>query len=32
MYDTSVSQWRHYEKQLAPLRAQLGAAGIDCDE
>jgi hypothetical protein len=32
MYDTSVSQWRNHEKQLAPLRAQLEAMGIDCDE
>jgi hypothetical protein len=32
MYDTSVSQWRNYEVQLAPLREYLGAAGIDCDE
>jgi hypothetical protein len=32
IYDTSVSQWRHYEKQLAPLRAHLTAAGVDCDE
>src|SRR6185312_9509455 len=32
MYDTSVSQWRNYEVQLAPLRAHLSAAGIDCDE
>ena len=29
IYDSSVSQWRHYEKQLAPLRSQLEAAGID---
>jgi hypothetical protein len=29
MYDSSVAQWRHYAKQLAPLREQLRAAGID---
>ncbi len=28
MYNTSVSQWCHYEQQLAPLRDQLIAAGI----
>jgi tetratricopeptide (TPR) repeat protein len=28
IYDSSVSQWRHYEKQLAPLRIQLEAAGL----
>ena len=32
IYDTSVSQWRNYEQQLAPLRARLTAAGVDCDE
>jgi len=32
IYDTSISQWRNYERQLAPLRAHLTAAGIDCDE
>ena len=32
MYDTSVSQWRNYEVQLAPLREYLCAAGIACDE
>jgi tetratricopeptide (TPR) repeat protein len=32
IYDTSVSQWRNYEKQLAPLRAHLVAAGVDCNE
>lgn len=32
IYDTSVSQWRHYERQLAPLRAHLTASGVDCDE
>ena len=32
IYDTSVSQWRNYERQLAPLRAHLTAAGVDCDE
>jgi hypothetical protein len=29
MYDSSVSQWRHYTVQLAALRHQLNAAGID---
>jgi Sulfotransferase family/Tetratricopeptide repeat len=29
IYDSSLSQWRHYEAQLAGLRAQLEAAGID---
>jgi hypothetical protein len=29
IYDSSVSQWRHYETQLAGLRGQLAAAGID---
>ena len=28
IYDSSVAQWRHYEAQLAPLRAALTAAGI----
>ena len=28
IYDSSVSQWRHYEKQLAQLRIQLEAAGL----
>jgi len=28
IYDSSVSQWRHYAPQLAPLSSQLGAAGI----
>jgi tetratricopeptide (TPR) repeat protein len=28
LYDSSVSQWRHYSSQLAPLHAQLTAAGI----
>ena len=29
IYDSSVSQWRHYEMQLAGLRGQLEAAGIE---
>ena len=29
LYDSSVAQWRHYATQLAGLRAQLIAAGID---
>jgi len=28
IYDSSVTQWRHYESQLSGLRAQLEAAGI----
>jgi Sulfotransferase family len=32
IYDSSVSQWRHYERQLAPLSRQLVAAGIGLDE
>ena len=28
LYDSSVSQWRHYETQLAALRADFEAAGI----
>ncbi len=32
LYDSSVSQWRHYEKQLAALASQLTAAGIDVEE
>jgi hypothetical protein len=28
LYRTSVSQWRHYERELAPLRDALSAAGI----
>jgi tetratricopeptide (TPR) repeat protein len=29
LYSSSVSQWRHYERQLAPLRALLDAAGVE---
>ena len=29
IYDTSLSQWRHYERQLAGLSRQLLAAGIE---
>jgi hypothetical protein len=29
IYDSSVSQWRHYERELAPLRALLDAAGVE---
>jgi hypothetical protein len=32
IYDSSVSQWRHYRSQLAELSAQLMAAGIRIDE
>jgi hypothetical protein len=28
IYRTSIERWRHYERELAPLRAQLTAAGI----
>lgn len=31
LYTTSVSQWRNYATQLAPLREQLKAGGIDED-
>jgi len=31
LYDTSVSQWRHYRSQLAGLSAQLTAAGISLE-
>ena len=29
VYSTSVGKWRHYARQLEPLRARLEAAGID---
>ena len=29
MYQTAVGRWKHYEQQLAPLRALLEAEGID---
>jgi tetratricopeptide (TPR) repeat protein len=32
IYDSSLNQWRHYETQLAGLRAQLLTAGIDATE
>lgn len=32
IYDSSVSQWRHYQRQLEPLSSQLGAAGIGVQE
>lgn len=32
IYDSSLKQWRHYESQLAGLRNQLHAAGIDAAE
>lgn len=32
MYDSAISQWRHYAAQLEPLRRQLAAAGIDTEE
>lgn len=28
IYDTAVGQWRHYERELAPLREALVAAGV----
>jgi tetratricopeptide (TPR) repeat protein len=31
VYDTSVAQWRHYERQLMPLRDLLRAEGIPLD-
>ncbi len=31
IYASSVAQWRHYERQLAPLRDRLAAAGIDLE-
>ena len=31
IYDSSISQWRHYAAELAPLRWQLESAGVDCD-
>lgn len=31
IYDSSVSQWRHYESQLTPLRRELSSGGICVD-
>jgi Flp pilus assembly protein TadD len=31
LYDSSVSQWRYYAAELAPLSALLAAAGIDTE-
>jgi hypothetical protein len=31
LYKSSLEQWRHYAAELAPLRAQLEAAGIAVD-
>ncbi len=31
IYQTSVNRWRCYESQLAPLKTQLQALGVDCD-
>jgi hypothetical protein len=28
IYDSSISQWRHYQQQLAPLSSRLQAAGL----
>lgn len=32
IYDSSVSQWRHYDRQLAGLRTQLEAAAIQVSQ
>jgi tetratricopeptide (TPR) repeat protein len=32
IYDSSLSQWRHYEKQLAPLRRRLEAGGVQIEQ
>jgi tetratricopeptide (TPR) repeat protein len=32
LYATAVAQWRHYARQLEPLRQQLLAAGINVEE
>jgi tetratricopeptide (TPR) repeat protein len=32
LYDSSVSQWRHYAAELAELRSLLSAAGISTDQ
>jgi tetratricopeptide (TPR) repeat protein len=32
LYDSSVSQWRHYAEELAELKALLDAGGISTDE
>jgi tetratricopeptide (TPR) repeat protein len=32
IYDSSLNQWRHYEKQLEGLRSQLASAGLDAAE
>ena len=31
LYKTSQGKWRHFQQQLAPLKAQLEQAGICCD-
>ncbi|MEN1958912.1 sulfotransferase [Luteimonas sp. MJ246] len=31
MYTTALGRWKRYERRLAPLRAMLEDAGIDCD-
>ncbi len=31
IYDTAVSAWRHFERELAPLAARLRAAGVSVD-
>ena len=31
IYTSSISLWRHYEPQLAPIRSRLLAAGIALD-
>lgn len=30
IYGSSISQWRHYTTELAPLRRQLESVGVDC--
>jgi hypothetical protein len=30
VYASSIGKWRHYERQLEPLRIQLESAGINC--
>ena len=31
IYSSSIEKWRHYERQLAPLKARLGEAGLVTD-
>jgi len=32
IYGTAVSAWRHFERELAPLAARLGVAGVPIEE